>query len=130
MALILAIEPDRRQANHLTAMVRGRLRAELVLGDTAERALAALGDRVPDLVLTTTLLSPRDEAEADRPAARARRRRRSPADAHDSGVGIAERQEIVEGRLACCRGCSATEATMIQPTAATRHFSRSSAKNT
>jgi hypothetical protein len=43
--------------------VRGRLRAELVLGDTAERALAALGDRVPDLVLTTTLLSPRDEAE-------------------------------------------------------------------
>ncbi len=63
MALILAIEPDRRQANHLTAMVRGRLRAELVLGDTAERALAALGDRVPDLVLTTTLLSPRDEAE-------------------------------------------------------------------
>ena len=63
MALILAIEPDRRQANHLTAMVRGRLRAELVIGDTAERALAALGDRVPDLVLTTTLLSPRDEAE-------------------------------------------------------------------
>jgi hypothetical protein len=63
MALILAIEPDRRQAKHLTAMVRGRLRAELVLGDTAERALAALGDRVPDLVLTTTLLSPRDEAE-------------------------------------------------------------------
>jgi hypothetical protein len=55
MALILAIEPDRRQASHLTAIVRGRLRAELVLGDTAQRALAALGDRVPDLVLTTRL---------------------------------------------------------------------------
>jgi hypothetical protein len=42
-------------------MVRGRLRAELVLADSAERALAALGDRVPDLILTTALLSPKDE---------------------------------------------------------------------
>src|SRR5437899_2760582 len=61
MALILAIEADRRQANQLNSMVRGRLRAELVLGDSAERALAALGDRVPDLILTTALLSPKDE---------------------------------------------------------------------
>jgi len=63
MPLILAIEPDRRQASHLTAMVRGRLHAEFVIGDSAERALAALGDRVPDLVLTTALLSPKDETE-------------------------------------------------------------------
>jgi len=62
MALILAIEPDRRQASHLTAMVRGRLRAEFVVGESAEQALAALGDRVPDLVLTTALLSPKDES--------------------------------------------------------------------
>src|SRR5919201_4190855 len=61
MALILAIEPDRRQASQLHSMVRGKLRAELVLADCAERALAALGDRVPDLILTTALLSPRDE---------------------------------------------------------------------
>ena len=61
MALILAIESDRRQVSHLTAMVRGRLRAELVLGDTAEAALERLGDRVPDLVLTSPLLSPKDE---------------------------------------------------------------------
>jgi hypothetical protein len=61
MALILAIEPDRRQASQLHSMVRGKLRAELVLADSAERALAALGDRVPDLILTTALLSPRDE---------------------------------------------------------------------
>jgi hypothetical protein len=61
MPLILAIEPDRRQANQLTTMVRGRLRAELVLADSAERALAALGDRIPDLILTTALLSPKDE---------------------------------------------------------------------
>jgi hypothetical protein len=61
MALILAIEPDRRQASQLTAIVRGRLHAELVLGESAERALAALGQRVPDLVLTSALLSPKDE---------------------------------------------------------------------
>jgi hypothetical protein len=61
MALILAIESDRRQINHLTAMVRGKLRAELVLGDTAEAALERLGNRIPDLILTSPLLSPRDE---------------------------------------------------------------------
>jgi hypothetical protein len=61
MALILAIESDRRQVNHLTAMVRGRLHAELVLADTAERALEKLGDRLPDLILTSALLSPKDE---------------------------------------------------------------------
>src|SRR5579872_4050101 len=61
MALILAIESDRRQVNHLTAMVKGKLHAELVLGDTAEGALERLGDRVPDLILTSALLSPKDE---------------------------------------------------------------------
>jgi hypothetical protein len=62
MPLILAIEPDRRQANQLTALVRGRLKADLVIGESADRALAALGERVPDLVLTAALLSPKDEA--------------------------------------------------------------------
>jgi hypothetical protein len=62
MPLIVAIEPDRGQANQLKAMVRAKLRAELVLADTAAAALKALGDRVPDLVLTSAFLSPRDEA--------------------------------------------------------------------
>ncbi len=62
MTLIVAIEPDRRQAHYLSAMVHGRLKAELVLGDSAESALRALGDRVPDVILTSALLSPRDEA--------------------------------------------------------------------
>jgi len=61
MPLILAIEPDRRQAHELTAMVRGHLRAKLVLADTAEKALADLGARVPDLILTSALLSTKDE---------------------------------------------------------------------
>ena len=67
MPLILAIEPDRHQASQLTNIVRSRLHAELVIEATAERALAALGDRVPDLILTAALLSPKDEAAlADR----------------------------------------------------------------
>jgi len=67
MPLILAIEPDRRQSAQLAGMVRDRLHADLVLGESAERALAALGDRVPDLILTSALLSPKDETElADR----------------------------------------------------------------
>jgi hypothetical protein len=61
MPLILAIESDRRQAHELTAMVRGHLRANLVLADTAEKALADLGARVPDLILTSALLSTKDE---------------------------------------------------------------------
>ncbi len=62
MPLILAIEPDKRQAAHITSMARHRLHAELVLAVSAERALAALGDRIPDLILTPALLPPQDEA--------------------------------------------------------------------
>src|SRR3954447_16198273 len=62
MAIVLAIEPDRRQAAHLTALVRQHVGAELVLAHTTEGALDAIGDRVPDLVLVPALLSPQDDA--------------------------------------------------------------------
>ena len=62
MALILAIEPDRRQAAQLTALVRTRVGADLVLTDTTEQALGAIGDRVPDLILIPALLAPQDDA--------------------------------------------------------------------
>lgn len=62
MALVLAIEPDRRQAAHLTAIARHLVDAELVLADTTEGALDAIGNRVPDLVLVPALLSPQDDA--------------------------------------------------------------------
>src|ERR1700757_4679188 len=62
MSLILAIEPDRRQAALLTAVIRKRVGAELVLADTTERALIAIGTKVPDLVLVPALLSPQDDA--------------------------------------------------------------------
>lgn len=62
MPLILAIEPERQQAVLLSSLVRGRLRAELVLADTTEQALVAIGDRVPDLVLIPALLSAQEDA--------------------------------------------------------------------
>jgi hypothetical protein len=62
MPIILAIEPDRRQRDALAAVVRQRVGAELVLADTTERALEAIGNRVPDLVLVPALLSPQDDA--------------------------------------------------------------------
>jgi hypothetical protein len=61
MPLILAIEPDRRQAQHLSSIAR-RLRAELVLAESAERGLGAIDGRVPDLILTPALLSWKDDA--------------------------------------------------------------------
>src|SRR5258706_16027166 len=61
MPLILAIEPDRRQAAQLTGVIR-RVGAEMVLADTTAHALDAIGSRVPDLVLVPALLSPQDDA--------------------------------------------------------------------
>jgi len=55
MPIILAIEPDRRQAAHVSAIVRHRVGAELILADTTEAALDAIGSRVPDLVLVPAL---------------------------------------------------------------------------
>ena len=49
MFLILAIEPDRRQANRLSAIARGPLRnAELVIVDTVDAALDVLARHAPD----------------------------------------------------------------------------------
>jgi len=62
MPIILAIEPDRRQRDALAAVVRQRVGAELILADTTERALEAIGNRVPDLVLVPALLAPQDDA--------------------------------------------------------------------
>lgn len=62
MALILAIEPDRRQASKVAAIVKNRLHAEIVQADTTEHAVEALAGRVPDLILTSLLLSRKDDA--------------------------------------------------------------------
>ena len=62
MPLILAIEPDRKQAARVGALARELPGAELVLADSAEQALASLDGRVPNLILTSLLLSPKDES--------------------------------------------------------------------
>jgi CheY-like chemotaxis protein len=65
MPLILAIEPDRRQAARISSLAKERLNVELLVVDSAERALDALQERTPDLILTPHLLSPKDEAALD-----------------------------------------------------------------
>ena len=62
MPLILAVEPDRRQASRIAAVLRTRPRTELVIAESATLALDLLADRVPDVLLTSPLLSRQDEA--------------------------------------------------------------------
>jgi CheY-like chemotaxis protein len=62
MSLILAIEPNKNQAHQLSTLVRTHLKAELVTAPTAAAALTALGDRIPDVVLTPALFGLKDEA--------------------------------------------------------------------
>jgi CheY-like chemotaxis protein len=61
--LVLALEPDPKQAAALRQIVHDRVGAEFVLADSKDAALATIADRVPDLILMTALLSPRDEAD-------------------------------------------------------------------
>jgi CheY-like chemotaxis protein len=60
--LVLALEPDLRQAEALRPILE-RVGADLVLARSREDAVRALALRVPDLILVSALLSPRDEAE-------------------------------------------------------------------
>jgi hypothetical protein len=62
MALILAIEPDRRQATKLAMLARNYRHTELVVTDSIGRALAMLDERVPDLILTSFQLQPKHRA--------------------------------------------------------------------
>ena len=62
LPLILAVEADERQAAELTSLFQHEVSAELVLAGSAQQALAAVGNRIPDLVLTSQLIPPKDEA--------------------------------------------------------------------
>ena len=63
MSLVLALEPDQKQAAILRQVVRDRVGADFVLADSKDGAIAAIAERVPDVILVTALLSPRDEKE-------------------------------------------------------------------
>ena len=59
--LIVAIEPDPQQAAQVTSLVRKQFTVELVLTGSVETAVARLGGRIPELVLTSALIPPREE---------------------------------------------------------------------
>jgi hypothetical protein len=59
--LVLAIEPDIRQAAIVKRVVRERVQADVVVVDSRDAAIAALRTAIPDVLLVSALLSPRDE---------------------------------------------------------------------
>ena len=63
MHTVLALEPDPRQAGALRLVVRDKVGANLVHVESKDAALEAIRTRVPDLILLTALISPRDESE-------------------------------------------------------------------
>jgi hypothetical protein len=65
MQLILAIDSDPRRSEQLANLVRARLAVDLVQATSAGEGLHALRDRVPDLILTSPLLSPFDDGVLD-----------------------------------------------------------------
>src|SRR5829696_6027529 len=63
MALVLAIEPDIRQGGVLKHIVRELVEADLILVESRDAAIAAIDQQIPDVILLTALMSPRDEDE-------------------------------------------------------------------
>jgi CheY-like chemotaxis protein len=61
--LVLAIEPDLRQAAIVKRIVREKVLAEVNVVDSRDAALEAMRTTVPDVLLLSALLSPRDEDE-------------------------------------------------------------------
>ena len=62
MTVILAVEPDPRQASRLSSVLRGRRNTEVVIARSADTAIESIAGRVPNVLLTSPLLSPQDEA--------------------------------------------------------------------
>jgi CheY-like chemotaxis protein len=61
--LVLAIEPDLRQAAIVKRIVREKVHADVAVVDSRDAALEAMRTTVPDVLLISALLSPRDEDE-------------------------------------------------------------------
>jgi hypothetical protein len=60
--LIVAVEPDQKQAAELKSLLERQFGADLVLSATTSGALSKVGKRIPELVLTSALIPPKDEA--------------------------------------------------------------------
>src|SRR2546426_534467 len=63
MSVVLTIEPDSSQAEASRGILASREGVELVLVTSTGAAIEAIDRQVPDLILVSALLSPRDEAE-------------------------------------------------------------------
>ena len=61
MALVLAIEPNSGQADAVRHLLHARADTDVVVVGSTDATVAAVDERVPDLVLFGALLSPRDE---------------------------------------------------------------------
>jgi hypothetical protein len=61
LPLVLAIEPDLRQAAIVKRVVKERVQAEIVVVDSRDAAIATIRTAMPDVLLVSALLSPRDE---------------------------------------------------------------------
>jgi CheY-like chemotaxis protein len=60
---VLAIEPDLRQAAIVKRIVREKVLADVAVVDSREAALEAMRTTIPDVLLLSALMSPRDEDE-------------------------------------------------------------------
>lgn len=61
--LVLAIEPDLRQAAIVKRIVREKALAEVAVVDSRDAAIEAMRTSMPDVLLLSALMSPRDEDE-------------------------------------------------------------------
>jgi CheY-like chemotaxis protein len=60
---ILALEPDFERGERLKQLICERVDAEVVVVPSADAAIAAMSSQVPDVILTSMLLPPRDDAK-------------------------------------------------------------------
>ena len=61
MSTVLVVQPDEVQADVLRRIFAKRVGAELVMVDSTMEAVDEIARRMPDLILLSALLSPRDE---------------------------------------------------------------------
>ena len=61
--LVLAIEPDLRQAAIVKRVVREKTQADVVVVETRDAAMEAIRTTMPDVLLLSALMSPRDEED-------------------------------------------------------------------
>ena len=61
--LVLAIEPDVRQAAIVKRIVREKIMADVAVVDSREAAMDMMRTTIPDVLLLSALMSPRDEDE-------------------------------------------------------------------